>query len=75
MKREVKTIELSQVLVAHTCNPSYSEGKDQEDHGLSPAWANSLREPIMKIPNTKKSWQSGASGKAPTCLASARTQI
>jgi hypothetical protein len=31
-----------QVLVAHACNPSYSEGKDQEDHGLRPAWANSL---------------------------------
>jgi hypothetical protein len=28
--------------VAHICNPSYSEGKDQEDLGLKPAQANSL---------------------------------
>jgi hypothetical protein len=27
----------SWVLVAHTCNPSYSGGRDQEDHGLKPA--------------------------------------
>jgi hypothetical protein len=30
------------VLVAHSCNPSYSGGRDQEDHGLKPALANSL---------------------------------
>jgi hypothetical protein len=35
----------SQAPVAHTCNPSYSGG-DQEDHGSKPAWANSLRDPI-----------------------------
>jgi hypothetical protein len=23
--------------MAHTCNPSYSGGRDQEDHGLKPA--------------------------------------
>jgi hypothetical protein len=34
--------------VAHACNPSYSGGTDQEDHGLKPAWANSLRDPISK---------------------------
>jgi hypothetical protein len=22
------------------CNPSYSGGRDQEDHGSKPAWAN-----------------------------------
>jgi hypothetical protein len=27
--------------VAYTCNPSYSGGRDQKDHGLKPAWANS----------------------------------
>jgi hypothetical protein len=26
----------SQVLVAHGCNPSYSGGRDQEDHGSKP---------------------------------------
>jgi hypothetical protein len=28
-------------LVAHTCNPSSSEGRDQEDHGSKPALVNS----------------------------------
>jgi hypothetical protein len=32
----------SWVLVAHAYNPSYSGGKDQEDHGSQSAWANSL---------------------------------
>jgi hypothetical protein len=27
--------------VAHTCNPSYSGGRDQEDHGSKPAQAKS----------------------------------
>jgi hypothetical protein len=31
---------LDQVLVTHTCNPSYSGGTHQEDHILRPAWAN-----------------------------------
>jgi hypothetical protein len=25
-------------MVAHACNPSYSGGRDQEDHGSKPAW-------------------------------------
>jgi hypothetical protein len=40
--------------IAHTCNPSYSGGRDQEDYGLKPAQANSLRDPILKKTNTKK---------------------
>jgi hypothetical protein len=28
--------------------PSYSEGRDQEDHGSKPAQANSLPDPISK---------------------------
>jgi hypothetical protein len=28
----------SWVLVAYAYNPSYSRGRDQEDHGLRPAW-------------------------------------
>jgi hypothetical protein len=31
--------------MAHTYNPSSSGGKDQEDRGLRPAWANSNRDP------------------------------
>jgi hypothetical protein len=43
----------SWLLVAHTCNPSYSGGRDQEDWGSKPAWANSLQVPISKTPHTK----------------------
>jgi hypothetical protein len=32
--------------VAHTCNPSYSGGRDQEDHGSKPARANSSQAPL-----------------------------
>jgi hypothetical protein len=34
--------------MTHACNPSYSGGRDQEDHGLKPALANSLQDPILK---------------------------
>jgi hypothetical protein len=30
----------SQAPVAHTYNPGYSGGRDQEDHGAKPAQAN-----------------------------------
>jgi hypothetical protein len=39
--------------VAHTCNPSLSGGRDQEDHGSKPAQANSAEDPVLKTPNTK----------------------
>jgi hypothetical protein len=42
----------SRVLVAYTCNPSYSGGRDEKDRGLKPAWANSSRDPILKNPIT-----------------------
>jgi hypothetical protein len=32
---------LSQMPVAHACNTSYAGGRDQEDCGLKPGWANS----------------------------------
>jgi hypothetical protein len=41
------------VPVAHTCNPSYSGGRDQE-RSLKPAWANSVQDSSLKIPNTKR---------------------
>jgi hypothetical protein len=52
------------VLVSHACSPSYSGGRDQEDCGLKPAWANSLWETVSKIPNITKrgggdGWWSG----------------
>jgi hypothetical protein len=33
--------ETSQVPMAHTHNPSYSEGSNQKDTGSRPVWANS----------------------------------
>jgi hypothetical protein len=45
---------VSRAPVSHTYNPSYSGGRDQEDHGSKPACANSLRDPISKNTLTKK---------------------
>jgi hypothetical protein len=51
--------------VVHTCNPSYSGGRDQEDLSLKPARANSLQDPVSKNPITKN-WAGGvAQGKDP----------
>jgi hypothetical protein len=45
--------------VAHPCNPSYSRDRDQEDHDLKPALANSSQDLILKISFTKKGWRGG----------------
>jgi hypothetical protein len=42
------------VLVAHTCNPTYSGGRDQEDCGSKPAQANRSQDPILKKTPHKK---------------------
>jgi hypothetical protein len=42
------------MLVAHTCNLSYSGGRDQEDGSSKPAQANSSQAPISKILITKR---------------------
>jgi hypothetical protein len=44
---------MSWVPVAHTCNPSYSGSKDQEDQGSKPAWANSSARPYLEKPHYK----------------------
>jgi hypothetical protein len=49
----LESVEMCWAPVAHTCNPSYSRGRDQEDRGSKPAQANSSCDPISKIPNTK----------------------
>jgi hypothetical protein len=36
------------VPLAHTYNPSYSGGRDQEDRGLKPAWANRFLRPYLE---------------------------
>jgi hypothetical protein len=58
-----KPIVRSQAPVVHPYNPSCSGSSDQEDRGSKSAWANSLREPILKKLITRKGWQSGSSGK------------
>jgi hypothetical protein len=40
--------------VVHTCNTSYSGGKDQKDQGSKPTQANSLRALSWKIPSQKR---------------------
>jgi hypothetical protein len=50
--------------MAHTCNRSYSGGRDQEDCNLRPAWVNSSQDPILKKPITKKAG-GVAQGKGP----------
>jgi hypothetical protein len=57
---QVKSSRISQALVAHAWNPSYSIGRDQGDHGSKPAQANSLGDPISKKTITKNSWWSGS---------------
>jgi hypothetical protein len=59
----LKMSVMSWASAAHTCNHSYSGGRDREDCGLRPE--NSSQFPISKIPNTKKGWRSGSSGRAP----------
>jgi hypothetical protein len=36
------------------CSPGYSGGRDQEDGGSKPAWANSLWHPILKNPSQER---------------------
>jgi hypothetical protein len=56
---------LSQELVAHSYNPSYSGGRDQEDQGLKPAWTNSLQDPISKKKPSQKRVGGVAQGVGP----------
>jgi hypothetical protein len=51
--------------VARACNPSYSGGRDKEDYGSKPAWANSSQDPISKNTHPKKDWHSDLNGRAP----------
>jgi hypothetical protein len=52
----IKFINITGVLMAHTCNPNYLGSRDQEDSSSRPTQANSLRDPILKMPITKKGW-------------------
>jgi hypothetical protein len=46
---------LGQAPVAHACNPSYSGGRDQENHSSKPALGNSSWDAISKILKYTKS--------------------
>jgi hypothetical protein len=47
-------VKCGQEPVAHTGNPTYSGGRDQEDHGLKPAQANSCARPYLEKTYHKK---------------------
>jgi hypothetical protein len=51
-------------MVTHVYNPSYSGGRDQEDHCSKPALANSLQDPILKTLHKKKAGRA-AQGEGP----------
>jgi hypothetical protein len=46
----------------HTCNPNYSRGRNQEDRGSKLVTGKQFSRPYLKIPITKKGWQSGSRG-------------
>jgi hypothetical protein len=61
----IKEYVLNWAPAAHTCNPSYSGGRDQEDHSLRSAQANGSRDPVSKKPITKKRAGGVAQGVGP----------
>jgi hypothetical protein len=50
----LKNLTISWAPVAHAYNPSYSGGRDPEDHGLKPAQANSSLNLDKNHPKKKK---------------------
>jgi hypothetical protein len=50
---DAEVADMSQAPGAHTCNPSYLGGRDQEDHSLKPTQANGSQDPWKK-PITKR---------------------
>jgi hypothetical protein len=53
-KEKKNAIKKMEKQVAHACNPSYSGGRDQKNHGSKPTRANSFGDPISKTSNTKR---------------------
>jgi hypothetical protein len=58
----IKKYTFTQAPVAHTCHPSYSGGRDQEDHSLKPPQPNSWRDPYLEKKKKKKSQKIRAVG-------------
>jgi hypothetical protein len=50
---DIKGTRSNWALVAHACNPSYSGGRDQEDHSSKPP-KQTVFETLLKKPITKK---------------------
>jgi hypothetical protein len=50
----LKMTKVIRAPMAHACSPSYFEGRDQEDCGSKPAWADSLPDSISKIATAKR---------------------
>jgi hypothetical protein len=69
-----KNFNISCITVTHSCNPSYSGGRNQEDGGSKPAWANTSPYPISKKSVRKEGWWSGSSCNN-VCLASMRPGV
>jgi hypothetical protein len=67
---EIEIRIMSLVPVAHTCKPSYSGGRDQEDSSSKPAQANSWQDPILKKTITKR-----AGGVGSRCRPSVQTPV
>jgi hypothetical protein len=54
----LKICYICQSPVAHAYNPSYSEGRDEEECGSKPAQANSFMRPYLNTTHFKKGWSS-----------------
>jgi hypothetical protein len=52
--------------MAHVCNPSYSAGRDQEDHDSMPAQGNCSQDPILEKNITKIGLMEWLKVKAPS---------
>jgi hypothetical protein len=51
--------------VAHTCNPSYSGGRDQKDCGFKPAQRKKSEKPYLKKNHHKNRASGAAQGVGP----------
>jgi hypothetical protein len=56
---------VSQALVAHAYNPSYSGCRDQENQGLKPAQAKQFLRPCLKKNHHKKRAGGVSQGESP----------
>jgi hypothetical protein len=64
MKKKKKVVK-SWVLVAHTCNPSFSGGRDQEDRSSKPAPGKQFVRPYLKKNPSQKRTGGMAQGVGP----------